>query len=258
MAKLPLAGLLITAVAALGLVAFFVFSGNDGDSSDAARTGGGPPVYQPRRLTEGIWWPPITEPGAEERADKAEAADWEKPAFEGELNGFDFITLGQELDPHIDICPGQKITSSFGNALADSAEFPFQVGYLPPDMFEDREAELRACEDGRIASGSRHFVNGRSIETAPGAAAPPWVAVVVDISDTDDPWLAAWASPDRIRTASVNGHPAVIVEPATPDGGGRSLVAFIRGGGGMVALQGTHFPLEEMIKIAENIKCAGC
>jgi len=258
MAKLPLAGLLITLLAAIGLTAVLVSSATNGDPANSGHTGGGPPVYQPRRITEGTWWPPIMEPGAEERANEAEAADREKPRFQGTLNGFDFITLGTEPDPHIDVCPGQKITTSYGDAVADSAEFPFQVAYLPPDMFEYAEAELSVCQDGRVARAERQFVNGRSIQVYPDTPTPPLSAVFVFLTDASDPYVPAIAPEQRVRSVTIAGKAGVVIEPVTPEGGGLSIVAFTRKGGGQVTIQGTHFPLDEMIKIAENLKCAGC
>lgn len=61
------------------------------------------------------------------------------------------------------------------------------------------------------------------------------------------------ASADRVSPGTINGKPAVLVAPITPDGYGRSGV-IVAEDFGITVVSAFGLPLEETVKIAEGLE----
>jgi len=241
----------VLAVLVLGAAVFLVLRGTGG-GEDVPRTGGGPySFFEPRRVSPGIWFPPASDPEAQARGEAAAAADVRKPRFIGTLNGFPFIDPSEQAEIP-DPCAGRKLTF-----IEDDLDaIPFELTYLPPDTFEYQPPYVTTCQDGQreiILNAVREFENGRLIEGEANLGAP----FTVTYSDME-PVVLSIAPASRVGATTVNGHPGVIIRPVTPEGYAEGMVVFKRDDGGTVEIRGTYMPMDELLKIAEGVRCEGC
>ncbi len=136
------------------------------------------------------------------------------------------------------------------------------MSYLPPDTFEIEVPYVAKCRVGEreiILSAVRDFRNGHPVDPVQRRKMEVMfsAAIIVGYSDME-PVILSTASADRYNAATINGHPAVIVRPVTPEGWGEGRVVFRRDDGGVVDIFGNNIPLEELLKIAEGVRCASC
>jgi hypothetical protein len=165
------------------------------------------------------------------------------PIFDGEVNGFRFYDFdGASKDV--------EFPNIWCNAAREEPVELFRLDYIPPSVpipsnYSADDQTMRFCVDGSRAFATQRYAAG------PGS----WT---VAYSFLEKAIPSLWTT-DRVRAATVQGKPAVVVAPATPDGSGTSIVAFDFGDG-WVAIEATDMPLDEVLKIAEGVRlvCNGC
>jgi len=227
---------------AIGVGAFFGVRAGTGGGQEAGEVGGGgpaPPVLT--RLTEGDWVPPATSPDVFERSEAALQAEIKKPVFEGEFNGFLFGAYARERPR-----PFHCLSNDTRRLTGDEAKAasPLKLGYLPPNTWEEIVVAY-VCPDGVANVVAYELLVAQ------------YYQISVNYFRSTEAVLVISTSSERVEATTVNGHPGVVVRPVTPEGYGRSAVAF-KTDEGYVHVYGADIPLEEVIKVAEGVTCADC
>jgi hypothetical protein len=126
----------------------------------------------------------------------------------------------------------------------DATEYEgLTFAYLPPGTYSFGPQSASVCPDGSYSSFGQEFV-------VHNAAFKVWYSL-------GDRGFAHDASAGRIREGAVSGKPAVIIDPLTPDGFGRSWIVW-RAFDGLIIFEAMDLPIEESVKIVEGVKCEGC
>lgn len=243
----------IGAAVSAGIVALLVFSRGDdepspvqqgaaaseiegGSSSSAAGGAGEGPrwIWPPKRLTEGDWVPPA--------ASVKVTADLPPPSPKhvGEvINGIRIVDPAAPAAISADTCsvPVQR----------SSIPFPLEVTYLPPNTFAAIEPEVLVCPDDGTITATVHYQIG-----APGALAS--FTIVYGAS------AAALAYGNgEVAPIEINGLKGVTVAAQTQRGveTGFSRVT-LKTPGGILEVGGSRMPLDELVKIAQGVRCSVC
>ena len=221
-----------------------------GDPFGAEDTPVDAPVYTERggasgtetlkRVTEGDWIPPARDPDAIRRGEEALKAADQKPVFKGEFNGF-FFGFAERRNRPLHCDPSD--TSSLSDSEAEQST-PLKLAYLPPNTWQ-LAAVTRICPDGLVNSAAFAFRIDRmeTLNMAYFRSSRPLARIDVSI--------------DRIEAGTINGRPAIIINPVTPEGYSDSEVVFTTSDG-YVVVDAEDLPLEEVLKIAEGLTCEGC
>lgn len=215
-------------------------AGQEAPPTVPAGVGSGPGYYEtPVPVSEGEWTPPVfAEEGAFERGWAAEEEEAARPEFHGTVNDFAFLPDG---DPALRSIIHCDITTS--KEAASDTPLPYEITYLPPGTAEEGPPYVLLCPDGLIGRAARFFtVQGATLAVSYFSGEP-----VID----------SFSSADRVEGAIIQGRPGVVVRPLTPEGYGSGLVGF-RLEEGFITVRGRHLPLDELMKVAEGIECAGC
>ncbi len=244
-----LPALAIGAAISAGVVALLVFSENDappavqqrdGLSEIAANSpgeggiGGGPRwVWPPKRVTEGDWAPP--------GASVTITEDRPLPAAQhvgGVINGIRMV------DPN---APAE-VTEHVCYARRADLPFPLETTYLPPNAYLMIEPEVLACpDDGQMTAASVRYQIG-----APGALA----SFGIGFFALSEPWAYVVG---EVQPVEINGMKGITVAPERYQGvevGLGSVV--VKTSRRMVEISGARMPLDELIKIAQGVKCLVC
>ncbi|HWO73235.1 MAG TPA: hypothetical protein VNN21_06725 [Dehalococcoidia bacterium] len=165
----------------------------------------------------------------------AAQAQEEKPLFAGVLNGIRVYT------PTDGKAFRRYCTKGAVESFRTTDRLTF--GYLPPGTFAETPQYEGLCPDGSVAFivqqfGGAYF--GLTIAYEPGEHAVP-----------------SMASADRVSATTVGGRPALAIQPATPEGFGRSavVVAFPTG---LLKVEADGLPFAQTRKIAEGVRCERC
>jgi hypothetical protein len=233
-------------LAGITLLVLFGACGEDGDESPNGRTpeasggtphviggGGTPPHYaEPVPLTDGDYFPSDFDfQEVAKRGESAAAADALKTTFEGEIAGFRL---------HSD-------APNAANFLCVVHEFPaadlLSIEYLPPGTFAQGPQYAGACKDGSFSFVMQEFA------TKHGS-----FQVVLKFGER-----VFWqdASADRVKETTVDGQPAVLIEPVLDEGFGRSWGALATSSGGII-VDANNLPSSEVLKILEGVRCVDC
>ncbi len=231
-----------------GLILAGACSGDDGEESanrvydtqiEAPTIGGhsGPRYEVPIPVTDGDLWP--ADFNFQEAGDRATAVELsEGTPLSGKVAG-------------IEIIPIAAANRENAAGLCDIAEFKeakhFEFGYLPPGTSLQTPQYEALCPDGSLNFVSQEFVtkHGGFLKVEYGHRAPGHRFFVYD------------APEERVRTTEINGREALVVDPPIPEGMGQSLVAH-SAPNGFITVIGANIPVEEIIRLLENLKCADC
>lgn len=228
---------LTLAVVAMIAVLALLSSCND-DAPEEPESGnpegaGGPgaPLETPRRITEGDAVPseafdvPTEDHGAIE------------PMHVGDIvNGIEILAPGENAQG---ICPREQIVSD--------QEIPFELEYLPENTHEIVEPRVLECPDGRLESASRRFLIGISPAgfnvsyarlAGPAAASGTGPVEPIEINGVDGVLVGA----QRTEEGSALSQTQIVVP--TDEGG--------------LAITANGVPTDEVIAIAEGIRCFEC
>ena len=179
-------------------------------------------------------------------------ADEEEPRFDGTING---IRIGPDVTRTLnDISPCRESANEEGIAeLVDAVAArgtPLEVAprYLPAgtSVFNEDQERAGRCGDVIITAG-REYV------TQPDVVGGRWSASIVIVRMVVSPPMTALSvAESRVRSATIAGRPAVIVDPFTADGFGDSAVV-IREPWGITLIQANGLPTSEIVQIAESL-----
>jgi hypothetical protein len=166
-----------------------------------------------------------------------------KPRFEGVVNGIRLYPTGAEPAVHREsACNYVKPEELEYVTMSEVAGTPMEIipTYLPAGAEEIAPMWPPMVCKGILAYVDRQWViRGKGdffIIRYQGEQA-------IDIS----------ASADRVSAATVDGKPAALVAPITPDGYGQSMV-IVAEDFGITVVSAFGLPLEETVKIAEGLK----
>jgi hypothetical protein len=166
-----------------------------------------------------------------------------KPRFEGVVNGIRLYATNADVPPQRNwACTGATPEEVEHVSMDAVAGTPMEIipTYLPAGAEEVDAALPPVICKGTVAYVEREWIIRRDdadfrIQCREGER-------VVDID----------ASADRVSASTVRGKPAVLVEPLTPDGYGRSIVIMAEDFG-FTVVSAFGLPLEETVKIAEGL-----
>jgi hypothetical protein len=233
---LPAVGIGVTISAVIAALILFSDSDDSPDSSNSAISfandggvGGGPEFIKPSRVTEGDWEPPGFRNLPTQ--DKPIAAQ-----HVGEIiNGIRILDFGQSAAR---ACPGKQ--------QAADLPFPFLATYLPPNSFEMAKPWVGTCPNGEIDSAGRSFQIG-------GEGALAIFGIVYAAAEP-----VAYGFGD-IEPMTINDWPAVAIAPAKNNGVevGQGAVVMDTPNG-VIEVSGSGMPLDELVKIAQGLKCDKC
>jgi len=211
-----------------------------GDNSQTARGeiiggGGGPASYlEPVPIVPGDYVPPWEEAGAMERGIAAVNADSQKGQFfTGTVGEFRLYGFDQPFSVEKKGCVAVDFP------LVDTLKF----NYLPPGTKARSPQYAGVCADGSVGFVLQEFTTRNTsfdIAYEPGERA-----------------FGHEASAERISATTIGGRPAVVIQPSTEEGYGRSCAA-IATDNGFIIVDAHELPLSETIKIAEGVECASC
>jgi len=203
-------------------------------------TGGGQvaaPSY-PTQRAPGYWTPPALDPANFARNVAIDEAERVTPLLAGSINGFRFFGPGDPLKEYPCDPNAAKL------AAPGEMELPLEVGYFPAGTVEEAP-RVQICPDGTLQLAVRSFqVAGTAFSVSYHAGER---AIYND----------SIREGRTVRPAVVNGAPAVIVEPATRDGYGESLIVW-ETANGFIRLYAVDLPLDELLKVAETVRCNKC
>ena len=204
-------------------------------ASEEGQHGDAPPLYtKPVPLVPGEYTSPAGIGSALEDAIAAQKADEQIQKFEGTIN--DVRALPPGKPGNRDACGGDDIAE-----FLDSTYLEF--AYLPPGTAALGPQYAAVCPDGSVASYGQELIGLNYRLTIQ--------YLVGEREFTHD------ASVNRVSAGEVAGGPGVIIAPVTPDGFGRSWIAYATTGG-MVLVAASDLPLTESMKVTEGVKCAEC
>jgi hypothetical protein len=201
---------------------------------------GGFYYLEPVPLVPGRYDSPLASREAWDRGLAAVDAEKAKPKFEGVVNGFRIWSYDHEVADDIAfkvVCGGEDYAEW---RLAEKLEFT----YLPPGTAAETPQQEVLCPDGSVAGAGQHFI----VLDGPGLGI--WY-------ERGERAFGFSASVGRISAGKVQGRPAVIINPLTEEGFGDSWVAF-ETEDGFIWIQAIDLPLDEMLKIAEGVRCGSC
>jgi hypothetical protein len=199
--------------------------------------GGSPPQYaEPVLLVAGEYKPPSASPEAREKFQQAIAAEAGKPQFNGVVNGFRLYGWEDAAaDPSLE----QKECVSESFPEVDRLEFT----YLPAGTSALTPQYAGICADGSTAWVVQEL-------------AYLYGAITIGY-ETGERAIGTDAPAGRVSEATIAGKPGVIIRPITEEGNGQSIVALPLGSG-FIIVGAEGLPIDETVKIADGVKCAGC
>jgi hypothetical protein len=202
-------------------------------------TGPGPVYEEPLLLVPGQYISPAGSPAAQERGLAAAESERHLPKFEGELNGFRIY----DYDPSVEDGSEVKIWCAGGDIVAFAEDKRLTFDYLPPGTHALNPQTASVCEDGSVQQVSQGFVTfNASFDVGYQAG---------------ERAFQADASAARVTTNTIAGRPAVIIRPLTEEGFGQTWIVTTTEHG-FLGVHARDLPLNEVIRIAEGVKCAGC
>lgn len=197
--------------------------------------GGGPPSYlEPVPIVPGDYVPPWEQAAAMERGIAAVNADSQKAQFfTGTVGEFRLYGFDQPFSVEKKRCVAVEFP------LVDRLKF----NYLPPGTKARSPQYAGVCADGSVGFVLQEFTTRNTsfdIAYEPGERA-----------------FGHEASAERISATTIGGRPAVVIQPSTEEGYGRSWAA-VATDNGFIIVDAHELPLSETIKIAEGVECASC
>ena len=207
--------------------------GEPSNSGEGAAGGGPGVIWPPKRVTEGDWRPP--------QADVKILQDLPLPPAQhvGEvINGITIVDPSAPIEENGPVCPSRS---------AD-LPFPLEATYLPPNTFQVTESEVRVCpEDGRMTAAIVDYQIG-------GEGALANFRIVYSVS-----WPDVVYGNGDVAAVEINGLKGVAVAAQTQ---GELETGFARvtlkTADGILEVGGARIPLEELLKIAEGLRCSFC
>lgn len=207
-----------------------IIDGTPGPGAHGA--GGGPEFIKPERVTDGEWMPvelndlPTADQGPITARHVGEV-----------INGIRILGIGES---------GQTVCS--GKQQRSDLPVPFEPSYLPPNTFQMAKPEVLLCDDGAVESAHLLYQIGSE-----GALSAFGINYVNDLEQ------ATATGTGEAMPLTINGFPAVAIlgtQEGYPAVGPASVV--IDTPNGSVSVVGNNMPLDELLKIAEGLKCAAC
>lgn len=242
---IPVAVALMLAAATAALIAGGARTTREAATRPRDAGGNGPPPREePHRVTPGEYRAPVfTAPGAEERGQRAQAADLARPPFEGVVNGIYLWSETPPADPSLGAkpCPDDRTRQVPESEQSASPYYVEVPSYLPPGAYEVQEPEMLACDTGQVV----HV--GRVVELRPSG-------IEIGVSREVGRWAApiGHAHASRVEEGAVGGKPAAFVRPVTKEGFGTSWI-YIREDFGVTGVTAFDLPFEELLEVAEAV-----
>ncbi len=166
-----------------------------------------------------------------------------KPRFEGVVNGIRLYRTGAEPAVHREsACNYVKPEELEYVTISEVAGTPMEIvpTYLPAGAEEIAPMWPPMICKGILANVEREWIMRH--EGANFFIARRQGEQAIDIN----------ASADRVSPGTINGKPAALVAPITPDGYGQSMV-IVAEDFGITIVSAFGLPLEETVKIAEGL-----
>lgn len=219
-----------------------------GKATDGVGGASGLEYPTPHVLTSGDYKNPVIGPEAEARGNEAARAEDAKPKVMAWINGIylwpDYrdLTPGQEPDPSGNPkppCPGKaRIPSE--EELRASPYFIQTPEYLPPGAVEPEGSYGEACGN-RLIGMSRHFDVGHT-----GSS----IGIVRRIGTRAAQYST---SADRVSSGTINGNPALFIQPLNAEGFGGGAI-FILDGDAVTQVGGLDMPFGEILRVAKGVR----
>ncbi|MCS7277065.1 MAG: hypothetical protein NZ695_08645 [Dehalococcoidia bacterium] len=185
--------------------------------------------------------PPTEIPSEEwQAAARQREEEAKKPPFVGTING---VTLG--MGEGLERCTGKRDWHHDWQ-LVQGTPFEIQPTYLPPGAVEiwysDPIPPIFTC-DGRVDHATRAWSVGGGFRTV----------IIIKQRNSERRFEGLFPA-DRVKSATVGGRPAVVVEPMRPDGLMSTTVVFFPEPWGLTIVVGEFLPYPETLKIAEGLR----
>jgi hypothetical protein len=183
-------------------------------------------------------YPPPSTTGLD--VEKLVAEEAAKPVFRGEIGAFRILGPGDPT-PRFACTDPEQIETRY-DVLPE--QLPISIGYFPPGTSEGLSPMVTLCPDGNIRMVGRYFDLGEAHFT-----------------------LRYWAGErefkhDSLREGrfvlgAVRGNQAVLVKPLA-ESGLEQAIALWPVPGGYFELYAVHVSMDDVLRIAESVRCIPC
>lgn len=211
--------------------------GTNGDEithEDASLAGGHPPAYgAPVNIVSGEYKSPAGFPGARDRGLAAEQAEGAEPTFEGEIAGMELRRFNAGNWPNY--CGGDNFA-----AFEETDAITFD--YLPPGTSALTPLYAAVCPDKTSAVIGQEFAGYN---------------FTFEVFWRNQALLLHEAPEARVTASTLGDREAVFIEPLTTEGFGHSAIAWATAHGA-ITVSALDLPFDEVLRIAEGVKCARC
>ncbi len=212
----------LTALAVLGAAgAGFVLARSSGD--------GGAAVAQGPQDRDPLWYVPILE------------AEARKPRAVLTING---LTVGPgETAYDTSKCSGPA--QELPLASADGSPLQIKTRYLPAGTFQEGGRAMKCASILTLSTADFTVPADRAAGRYGG-----WITITRAPLTT--PRVSLDLPAEHFRSGSIAGRPAVLVDPATPDGLGQAAVV-VKESFGVTLLQSNGITIDELTKVAQGL-----
>lgn len=209
--------------------------------AENVRGGGGiaPQYAEPVQLVPGKYVSPAGLQLAADRGLVAATAERAQPRFEGKQNGFRVYSYDPATDPISKV----KVWCGGGEVKEFPLDDRLSYAYLPPGTAALSPQSASVCEDGTVQQVQQRFIT--------------YNASFDIYYQSGERAFQADAPAGRVASATIAGQPGLVIRPVTDEGFGRSSSVFATDHG-FIVVDARDLPLNEVMKIAEGVKCDAC